>query len=209
MCTLPLLDRVCRESYNDPREVYDTLKRRGMDLVTVTDHDSIEALDSLARHTDFFLSEEVIDRMLERGTFLVPTLTALHRILEHGEEGGIPAFMVAKSRRCADAQIASVRRAHRAGVPIAAGTDGGTPFNPHEDLATELELLVKVGLTPAQALLSATSVAASVLGLSDEIGTVEPGKRADLVVLGADPLADIGAVRDVRLVISAGRIVEF
>jgi predicted metal-dependent phosphoesterase TrpH len=59
MCTLPLLDRVCRESYNDPREVYDTLKRRGMDLVTVTDHDSIAALETLGRHDDFFLSEEV------------------------------------------------------------------------------------------------------------------------------------------------------
>jgi predicted metal-dependent phosphoesterase TrpH len=59
MCTLPLLDRVCRESYNDPREVYDTLKRRGMDLVTVTDHDSIAALEILGSHDDFFLSEEV------------------------------------------------------------------------------------------------------------------------------------------------------
>ena len=59
MCTVPLLDRVCRESYNDPHEVYATLKRRGMDLVTVTDHDSIDAVEPLRRHPDFFLSEEV------------------------------------------------------------------------------------------------------------------------------------------------------
>src|SRR5579862_2210994 len=59
MCNLPLLKRVCRECYNDPEAVYETLKRRGMDLVTVTDHDSIEAVESLRRRPDFFLSEEV------------------------------------------------------------------------------------------------------------------------------------------------------
>jgi len=59
MCTVPLLNRICRESYNDPREVYETLKQRGMDLVTVTDHDSIDAVEPLRRHADFFLSEEV------------------------------------------------------------------------------------------------------------------------------------------------------
>lgn len=59
MCNIPLLTRVCRESYNDPEEVYRTLKRRGMDLVTVTDHDSIDAVEHLRRYPDFFLSEEV------------------------------------------------------------------------------------------------------------------------------------------------------
>lgn len=59
MCTVPVLNRVCRESYNDPGEVYEVLKRRGMDLVTITDHDSIDAVEPLRRHPDFFLSEEV------------------------------------------------------------------------------------------------------------------------------------------------------
>ncbi len=59
MCDVPLLNRICRESYNDPRQVYETLKRRGMDLVTVTDHDSIDAVEPLRGHPDFFLSEEV------------------------------------------------------------------------------------------------------------------------------------------------------
>ena len=59
MCTVPVLRRICRESYNDPVHVYETLKRRGMDLVTVTDHDSIDAAEPLRRHPDFFLSEEV------------------------------------------------------------------------------------------------------------------------------------------------------
>ncbi|HML16927.1 MAG TPA: PHP-associated domain-containing protein [Bryobacteraceae bacterium] len=59
MCTIPLLDRIARESYNDPHALYDTLKRRGMDLVTVTDHDSIDAVEPLRSRPDFFLSEEV------------------------------------------------------------------------------------------------------------------------------------------------------
>jgi len=69
MCTVPVLKRICRESYNDPREVYETLKRRGMDLVTVTDHDSIDAAESLRHHPDFFLSEEV-SCSTEHGTHL-------------------------------------------------------------------------------------------------------------------------------------------
>ena len=59
MCTVPVLRRICRESYSDPRAVYETLKRRGMDLVTITDHDSIDVAESLRHYPDFFLSEEV------------------------------------------------------------------------------------------------------------------------------------------------------
>ncbi len=59
MCTVPVLRRICRESYNEPHQVYETLKRRGMDFVTVTDHDSIDAVEPLRRYRDFFLSEEV------------------------------------------------------------------------------------------------------------------------------------------------------
>jgi len=70
MCTIPLLSRSCRESYNDPDAVYEILKRRGMNLVTVTDHDSIDAVESLRRHPDFFLSEEV--------TCTTPSGTEIH-----------------------------------------------------------------------------------------------------------------------------------
>lgn len=70
MCTVPVLDRVCRESYTSPGSLYETLKRRGMDLVTVTDHDSIDAAEELRRHADFFLSEEV--------TAISPDGTELH-----------------------------------------------------------------------------------------------------------------------------------
>jgi predicted metal-dependent phosphoesterase TrpH len=70
MCTVPVLSRVCRESYTEPAALYETLKRRGMDLVTVTDHDSIGAVEELRRHPDFFLSEEV--------TCTMPSGTEMH-----------------------------------------------------------------------------------------------------------------------------------
>jgi predicted metal-dependent phosphoesterase TrpH len=70
MCTVPGLTRICKESYNDPRALYETLKRRGMDLVTVTDHDSIDAVEELRHHPDFFLSEEV--------TCTMPSGTEMH-----------------------------------------------------------------------------------------------------------------------------------
>ena len=66
-CSIPLLKRICRESYNDPQAVYESLKRRGMDLVTITDHDSIDAAESLRRYPDFFLSEEVSVEMPDGG----------------------------------------------------------------------------------------------------------------------------------------------
>ena len=155
----------------------------------------------------FYLDTEAIDLMLERVTYLVPTLAAIYHIIEGGVESGIPAYVIDKAKRAADAHLASFRRARDAGVPIAAGNDAGTPFNLADNLASELELMVAAGMTPAEALHTAHAAAAHLLRLADEIGTVEPGKRADLVVLNGDPLEDISAVRQVHLVVKAGAIV--
>lgn len=98
-------------------------------------------------------------------------------------------------------------RLHAAGVPLLAGTDlAVVGLFPGWSLHRELELLVSdAGLTPAQALASATSVPAQVLGAADSVGTVEVGKRADLVLLDSDPLADIHNLRDIRAVLLGGR----
>ncbi len=152
-----------------------------------------------------FLDAEAIDMMLERGIFFVPTLAAAYHIIERGAESGIPAFAVEKTRRASDAHQDSFRRAREAGVRIAAGNDGGTPFNLSDNLVSELECMVRAGMSPADALVTAHSTAAELLRMSDQIGTVEPGKLADLVVLDADPLADISAVAQVHMVIKAGQ----
>jgi imidazolonepropionase-like amidohydrolase len=155
----------------------------------------------------FFLDSEAIDMMLAGDVYFVPTLAALYYMLEGGTEAGIPAFMVEKAKRAEEAQLDSFRRAREAGVLIAAGNDGGTPFNTSDNLAGELECMVRAGMSPAEALDSAHSLGARLLRLEAEIGTVEAGKLADLVVLDADPLNDISAVRQVHAVIKGGQLV--
>jgi imidazolonepropionase-like amidohydrolase len=156
----------------------------------------------------FYMDAEALDMMLERGAFFVPTLAALYYIIEGGSESGIPEFMVEKAKRASEAQLESFRRACEAGVKIAAGNDGGTPFNTADNLAGELERMVAAGLSPAEALNKAHGSAAELLRMSDQIGTVEPGKQADLVVLDADPHTDISALRQVHMVVKSGRQVE-
>jgi imidazolonepropionase-like amidohydrolase len=155
-----------------------------------------------------FLTDEVIELMLERGTYLVPTLVAPYWIVKKGRAAGIPDYAVKKSEDVIEAHLASFRKALAAGVKIAFGTDAGTPFNEHGANTFELELMVENGMSPMQALEAGTRVSAELLGIADKVGTLEPGKLADVVVVAGNPLDDIKAVREVRLVIKEGRIVK-
>jgi len=155
-----------------------------------------------------FLDKEAIDMMLERGVVFVPTLAAPYRIVEAGEARGVPRFAVEKSLRVMDAHRRSFEWALSAGVTIAAGNDGGTPFNPSHDLVTELRLMIEYGMDPLAAIRAATYGSAMALGLVEETGTIQVGKWADLVVLekGADPLQDITALGKVRMVLKQGKV---
>ena len=111
----------------------------------------------------------------------------------------------ASAERSLRASLASIKALHDGGVRIVAGTDYGLPgFS----LLRELELYVEAGLTPLEALRSATAVPAEVMRLSNEAGTLEPGKRADLVVLDRDPLLDIHNIRSSRWVVANGRMFQ-
>jgi imidazolonepropionase-like amidohydrolase len=137
-----------------------------------------------------FLDDETIELMLEMKTYLVPTLCARYHILKGGVKKGIPSFMVEKVKSTMKNRIQSFRKAYKAKVPIALGTDAGTPLNPHGENLRELEMLVNMGLTPMQAIVGATKTASEVLGLENEIGTLEKGKLADLIIVDGDPLKD-------------------
>ncbi len=154
-----------------------------------------------------FLDDEAIDLMLKHGTFLVPTLGAPTSVIKAAEAGApIPASIVAKARAVVPIHEAAFRRAVAAGVRIAMGTDSGVV--PHGRNLDELALMARGGMTPAEVLVAASRTSAQLLGLDDELGTIEPGKRADLVVVDGDPFVFDDLRARIRAVYQDGRLVS-
>jgi imidazolonepropionase-like amidohydrolase len=133
-----------------------------------------------------FLDDEAIELMLAKGTFLVPTLVAPTGVLTAAENGAqIPEASLQKARETIDIHKASFRKAVEAGVKVAMGTDSGV--TPHGENLRELELMSEGGMTPEQVLVATTRTAAELMGLDRELGTIEPGRRADLVMVDGNP----------------------
>ena len=154
-----------------------------------------------------YLDDEAIGMMLDAGTWLVPTLVA-PRGVERAANAGLPiaANVLAKARMVMEEHDDSVRRAIAAGVRVAMGTDSGV--TPHGENLAELPLLADHGMTPEQALHATTLSAAELLGLADQLGSVEPGKRADLVLVEGDPRELATLDKRVRAVFMDGRPVS-
>ncbi|HEY3142504.1 MAG TPA: amidohydrolase family protein [Acidimicrobiales bacterium] len=134
-----------------------------------------------------YLDDEAIEMMLDRGAFLVPTLMAPRGVIEAAAAGAsIPTESLRKAEMVIDAHDQSVSRAIAAGVKVAMGTDSGV--TPHGQNLREITLMADRGMTPAQALVATSRTAAELLGVDDELGTLEPGKRADIVVVDGNPL---------------------
>jgi imidazolonepropionase-like amidohydrolase len=161
-----------------------------------------------------YLDDEAIELMLERGTWLVPTLAAPRAVLTAAAAGAsLSEAVVEKARSVQAVHDASVARAVEAGVRVAMGTDSGV--GPHGDNLTELGLMAGCGMSPEQVWHATTLSAAQLLGVDDELGSLQPGKRADVVVLDGDA-ADLtglsGRVREVwrdgELVAAGGAVVE-
>jgi len=155
-----------------------------------------------------YLEDDVIDEMRRRGTFLVATLVAPLWVLRRAERepGSIPPYALRKAQAVTAAHVASFRRAVAQGVRIAMGTDAGV--GPHGTNAEELALMVEAGMSPMEAIVAATRTAAECVRLGHLTGTLEPGKRADLLVVGSDPLADIRVLQDasqLALIMKDGR----
>lgn len=154
----------------------------------------------------FHLDSELFELAIERGTYLVPTLSAVHGIVAESKNSPIPAWIVDKAQEEYARSTAMFREAVEAGMKIAAGTDAGTPFNPHDGLVEEMIQMVQIGLSPARTLLSATRDGAENAGLSDLTGTIEVGKAADILVVDGDPVSDMTAMRNIVLVAKDGAI---
>lgn len=156
-----------------------------------------------------FLDEEAIQLMLDKGTFLVPTLLAPIGVLEAGEKGGMPEYGIRKAREVVEIHKESISKAHQAGVKIAMGTDSAV--TPHGENLRELGFMVEIGMSPMEVILSSTKVAAECLGWEDHLGTLEAGKLADLIITQENPLDDVRSlekVSNITLVMLDGNVVK-
>lgn len=151
-----------------------------------------------------FLDEEGLRMMKERGTYLVPTTMAVETVSGKDSSRVFPPEIAAKGKAAAAAHAAMMKQAIAIGVKIALGTDSAV--SPHGHNAEEFGLLVDRGMTPSAALRAGTIEAATLLGLDKTIGSIEPGKAADLVAVPGDVLTNIHATEHVRFVMKGGQI---
>jgi imidazolonepropionase-like amidohydrolase len=152
-----------------------------------------------------FLDEEGAKLMAERGTYLVPTLMAGEAVEKAVDAGVLKGLRAQKARQAADAMRRGIKIAVANRVPIAFGSDAGV--GPHGGSAREFELLVEWGgMTPMQAILTATKNGAALLGWEERIGTIEAGKLADVIAVPGDPLADISVMHRPVFVMKNGTV---
>lgn len=154
-----------------------------------------------------FIDDEAIELMLENGTFLVPTLLAPVAVLETAAETGMPDTAVQKSKEVIHHHIESFAKAHKAGVKIAMGTDAGVMK--HGTNLRELGLMADAGMTPMEAIIASTKTAAECLGWAQQVGTLETGKLADIIVVKGNPLEDIHSLAEnsnIQVVIKGGKV---
>jgi imidazolonepropionase-like amidohydrolase len=143
-----------------------------------------------------YLTEEICAEMKKRGTYLVATLVAPLWVIRRAEKdpSSMPPYAVRKAKEVADAHTRSFRMAVEKGVRIAMGTDTGV--GPHGTNAEEIALMVENGMTAMQAIVATTKTAAQCARVDKLVGTIEPGKRADLVGVRGDPLANVALFKD-------------
>jgi imidazolonepropionase-like amidohydrolase len=159
-------------------------------------------IDSIEHGT--FLDDEALEMMKAKGTYYVPTLMAIQGIRETIGTGRFPPAIETKARAAMAGIDVTVRKAIGQNIKIALGTDAAV--YPHGRNPEEFGQLVRLGMTPVAALRTGTSVTAGLLGLGGQIGSLEPGKLADIVAVPGDPTADIHRVEKVFFVMKEGKI---
>lgn len=172
---------------------------------------TLEAIDAgidCVEH-GYFLTDEVLQRMVTKGVWFVPTIVVSQpTVMEFFKKIGSPDWYLARVESVGRAHWTTLQKAIKMGVKIALGTDQ-FPYEPNDGTTAtvrEAQYYVEAGMTPLQALRSATIEAATMLGAQDRIGSVESGKLADVIITDADPSKDIKALRGIRLVMKGGTV---
>ena len=153
-----------------------------------------------------YIDDAAIAEMKKNGTYLVPTLYLADWFLANAEQLHVPAEFIAKGKDAMSAARKNIGHAFTSGVKVGFGTDAAV--YPHGLNAHEFAVMVKLGLTPLQAIQAATVNDADLLGWSDKIGTLEPGKWADLIAVDGDPLQDVTTLERVKFVMKGGSVVR-
>ena len=164
----------------------------------------IAGVDSIEHGS--LIDDEGIALMIKHGTWLVADIYNDDYILGRAKEFGMPEEFIEKERKVGQIQRDNFAKAAKAGVKVAFGTDAGV--YPHGENAKQFAYMVKYGLTPAQAIRSATVDAAELLGKAKELGKIAPGYHADFIAVSGDPAKDVTILENIRVVIKAGKIVK-
>lgn len=150
------------------------------------------------------IDDEGLEMMAENGTYFIPTIIAAYNIIQAGIAGGIPAHAVEKATMVLKNHENNFKKAIKLGVNIGFGTDSGTPYNKHGEQTREFGLMVMFGMDPVQTLLCATRVNAKLLKWDNKVGSIEPGKFADIVAFDSNPIEDINVMNNASFVMKNG-----
>jgi imidazolonepropionase-like amidohydrolase len=152
------------------------------------------------------MNDAAIATLKKNGTYLVPTLYLVDWQKENAAQANLPDYARRKMEMVSEMGQMNAKKAFQAGVKIGLGTDAAV--YPHGLNAHELAVYVRLGMTPLQAIQSATINDADLLGWSDKIGTIEPGKWADIIAVDGDPLQDVTTLQHVKFVMKGGDVVK-
>ena len=177
--------------------------------VAVHCHGDQAARDAIAAGVDSiehgsFMKSDTLAQMKSKGTYLTPTLMASEWIM--GKLGNYPAALQEKAKAAYNARTEMFRNAVKMGIKISFGTDAAV--FPHGQNAKEFKLMTDLGMSPIEALRSATATTADLFGIAQKVGTLEKGKLADIIAMPGDPTADITATERVSFVMREGKIIR-